>query len=463
MASENFNNNSNNQMFLERNYILNKENKAGEMLKTQYSNTNMSINYINMDENNTPSLNSNNATNSLLNKYEYFPNIDSSEFDYKNKNEINEQMTFIVNSNPNPIGDAQESNYNNFYNDNNASNKNITKDKFQCDDQIYLNNRDKIFNNSINLNLNSNNTRSINKSTNNNTRFSCDNHENSKINRIQNQTLNINWNDYPEGNEINLNRECKNPASKRNYSLNPQSLRSIDNKNKEFYNSAIYKNHMNIIPEITIQPHASLTETKNKNLILKVETENSICHSCHEIVEDNEIIYFCSCERIFHFTCLTEYLFKKCQTIHIPCAECGNQYKIYYFKLIQKDEEENPNSFDYTEIERSNWKGKTIINRNNTIYLNNSSVIDTNINNLDNYEAFCGLAMQINHESMSELISKNENIKNASWNATPNSIGRIPLSPIPLNITPYTGRARTKNVSYINENSENNNFNDGNL
>ncbi len=450
-------------MFLERNYILNKENKAGEMLKTQYSNTNMSINYINMDENNIPSLNSNNATNSLLNKYEYFPNIDSSEFDYKNKNEINEQMTFIVNSNPNPIGDAQESNYNNFYNDNNASNKNITKDKFQCDDQIYLNNRDKIFNNSLNLNLNSNNTRSINKSTNNNTRFSCDNHENSKINRIQNQTLNINWNDYPEGNEINLNRECKNPASKRNYSLNPQSLRSIDNKNKEFYNSAIYKNHMNIIPEITIQPHASLTETKNKNLILKVETENSICHSCHEIVEDNEIIYFCSCERIFHFTCLTEYLFKKCQTIHIPCAECGNQYKIYYFKLIQKDEEENPNSFDYTEIERSNWKGKTIINRNNTIYLNNSSVIDTNINNLDNYEAFCGLAMQINHENMSELISKNENIKNASWNATPNSIGRIPLSPIPLNITPYTGRARTKNVSYINENSENNNFNDGNL
>ena len=76
-------------------------------------------------------------------------------------------------------------------------------------------------------------------------------------------------------------------------------------------------------------------------------------------------------------------------------------------------------------------KGKSLINFNNT------STINTNINNLDNYEVVCGFAMHMNYEGMSELISKSYN-NNSSFIST-DDIGRFPLSPIlPINNTPYS-------------------------
>lgn len=224
---------------------------------------------------------------------------------------------------------------------------------------------------------------------------------------------------------------------------------------------------MNIIPEMAAQSMENMTETKNKNLILNVEEENSICHFCHNILEDNEIIYFCPCERIYHFTCLSEFLSKQNKTIHNPCEECNNNFKIFYFKLVLNNEQENSkeNICDYIQDENqaNSVMDKNTVgnNTNNTFHLNNFSLLDTNINHLENYDKFCGLAMKVNLEGMSELISTSGNVRNSSNITTPNSIARIPLSPIPVNNTPYTGRTKTKHISNTNENSDAIKYNEG--
>lgn len=459
MASENFNNNPNKNMFLNSDLIPNDPNHQGE-IPNHCNNANMFYNNFNGFVNNNENINNFNTSNNLLNKFENCEYENSSEYNFKNPNETNNHQTLNQNNNFKYKGNPHSSNYHSFENN---QNKHFLTENFNCNRKINLSDHERNFNNnSINFNSSTYNNTLINKSTNNNSRLSIDNQENSKHILIENQILNSNFNDSAESNEYFSNKNWKNHAPKRNYSLNPASLRNINYQNKDFLNSVIYQHQMNIIPEMPIRPLTSLTEAKNKNLFLNLEAENSICHSCHEIVDDNEIIYFCSCQRIFHFACLSEFLARNAKTIHNPCDECSNNFKIFYFKLVEKDEEdENQNSYDNTLIEKTNGRSRTNFNGNSTINFNTSSVIDTNINYLDNYENYLSFPMQINHEKMSELISKNEYNKNNFMNTTPYSIGRIPLSPIPINDTPYTGKTKTKNFSIVNQNSENNNQNEG--
>ena len=453
MASENFNNNGNNKIFLDRNKLINHPNLDPKaQFQSNYAN-NLNGNCV-AHKNNYQNIIKNNKTNNSLDALEHCRNNENSIY-FKNQNELKSDFS-------NPINIENNYNQNYIHQTSNYNALQYEKSKFETWNEFNNNNnQEKNLNNSFNFNSSNFNNTLMNKSTNNNTRYSFDYKEISKDQKIENNSINKNWNDSAEAEEIDSNKNHKLPASKRNISLNPSILKNINNPKRDFHNSVINNKHqMNIIPEISSQPFSSLTEKKNKNLFLNVETENSLCYYCHDIVEDNEIIYFCSCERIFHFSCLSDFLTKKGKTIHNSCEECENDYKIFYFKLIIKDEEADLTEFKFPEFSKNNSIGKSCLNGNNSINLNNSSFIDTNINNLENYEALCGLAMQINHESMFELISKNENNKNAYRNTTPHSIGRIPLSPIPIN-TPYTGKTKTINLSNMNENSENIKFNEG--
>lgn len=452
MSSENFTNNTMNCFSRDRTKVENHSYlDQNSILDGNYIN-NHNVIYNNYD-NNVQSQNDKN--NKIQKDNENFTNIGPSEY-ITNQNDLQKYLRNHDNNISNNYDNFKKQNYNysiyDFKNENdiNTINENPNNDNKNLFDNDN-NNQEKNSNNSFNFNSSNFNNTLINKSTNNNTRLSLDNKDYSKNQQLENNSINENSN----AEEKAINNNQKILASKRNYSLNPAALKSM----KYNQNSVIHNKQINIIPHITKQPFSSLTETKNKNLILNVEVENSICYTCHDIIEDNEIIYFCSCERIFHLSCLSEFLTKKGKTIHNPCDECENNYKIFYFKLIKSDDDEEiSNEENFSGAPKNYSMGKSCINGNNSIYLNSNSVTNTNINNLDNYEAMCELAMQINYESMSEIISKNEYTnKSISMNGTPYSIGRIPLSPIPVNITPYTGKSKNKNISYINDNSENNN------
>ena len=73
-------------------------------------------------------------------------------------------------------------------------------------------------------------------------------------------------------------------------------------------------------------------------------------------------------------------------------------------------------------------------------YNENLSLIDTNINNLENYNEMCGIAFYVSSpESLAEIIHK----KNESVCIQQNrEIERIALSPITITTTPYSGKTK---------------------
>ena len=160
---------------------------------------------------------------------------------------------------------------------------------------------------------------------------------------------------------------------------------------------------------------------------------NPICENCHDIIKNNEIIYFCLCNKIYHISCLTNYLNRIYRDVHVPCVDCETNYKIMDFEIKDISVQEN------------------FQNKINNDCLNSYN-IDTNLNNVDNYEELSDIAGRINHERMSELIDKRSNNNNSC--ISPCDTERIPLSPILLNHTPISGKYQRNYISSIQKNSE---------
>jgi len=90
----------------------------------------------------------------------------------------------------------------------------------------------------------------------------------------------------------------------------------------------------------------------------------------------------------------------------------------------------NP-TLDYTEDTNKLHEGSTNANL---------SLIDTNINSLDNYKEMCGIAFYANNpESLAEIIHKKNEVVTIQQNE---EIERIALSPITITTTPYSGKTK---------------------
>ncbi len=486
--------------------LNNKKNENLDNINLQGNyNQNLLIKNNNIKNDNMQLINNENITKNFIKK-ELGMNINKN-FNFHNSSNLNNITNAYINK--------STTNNTRFSYDNIEVSKNNFIDNTNHYNNIFYNNN----NNNYDLSNTINHTFSENFSNN---KYS--DQINNNINILNNQN-------------INFMEKQKDIYTKRNNSLNPSILRNKDlfdqnffinhnnNKQIEIQNSTSYnidlendnihinnndkgnlnKNQQTLIQNISNTVEENQNDDNTKNLVLNIDSGNSTCHFCSDKVNDNEIIYFCSCERIFHFNCLNDFLGKKNKTIHNTCDECKSFFKIFYFKLVENEENENlKNNYNDilnnaslnindTENNKSSFNSEKIndiltgnsnvdensvfsnININTTINLNsnnkfhnsvinphknkiNFSNLDTNINNLDNYQEYCDLALKVNHECMSEIISKKEFEKNFSNINTPNSIGRIPLSPIPISNTPYTGKTRTKNVSsslYRNSDNEN--------
>jgi hypothetical protein len=179
-----------------------------------------------------------------------------------------------------------------------------------------------------------------------------------------------------------------------------------------------------------------LSEKKNLGLTEQVQSkftkENipAFCEICLDYILRGEIIAYCLCEKFFHPNCLIYYLNKQNQNINKPCNDCRNPYKFASY-------EESNNSYEGKQN-----PNVSVTNLSNTLaqtnYHNISTVtVDTNINNLENYEEMNGIAFQLSQEGLVEMISK----------MTESSVGneeisRIALSPITFNTTPYSGKTK---------------------
>ena len=126
----------------------------------------------------------------------------------------------------------------------------------------------------------------------------------------------------------------------------------------------------------------------------KQSTPSLYCQTCNLEIIINEIVYYCSCGKLFHPNCLRQ---KK------SCDECG-----YTYKLGSYDSE----------------------NQNQT-----NSTIDTNINNLENYSEIYNMAVHMSHEGLIERVNKESNFTFDE--------GRVALSPINVSNTPYSGKTKS--------------------
>jgi hypothetical protein len=118
-----------------------------------------------------------------------------------------------------------------------------------------------------------------------------------------------------------------------------------------------------------------------------------MCQICNQGLIKGEIVYFCTCGRFIHTNC-----FKIGKT---NCEDCNLPFKVGSYEL------------DHS-------------------YNGNNSTIDTNINNLENYDELTGMAMHMSSENMVEIISKKDNSFYEDY--------RMALSPINLTNTPYSGK-----------------------
>lgn len=207
--------------------------------------------------------------------------------------------------------------------------------------------------------------------------------------------------------DISITTEIKNPMT------NPKKY----SFRKEYQNF----NNTNILSEKKDE------KTMFNNFSTKIEEEKVFCEICCEDIINGEIIAFCHCKKVYHPNCLVFHLSKLNKNINKPCENC----KILFKFASYEDDETNLNASCFN-ISKNNMTSCTNANTNLT-----NMTVDTNINNLENYNELNGLAFQMTHEGIAEIISK---IGDSSM--IQEEIGRIALSPITMTTTPYSGKTK---------------------
>ena len=256
------------------------------------------------------------------------------------------------------------------------------------------------------------------------------------------------------------------------YCDNPQEI-SIENNNNNFFNKKLPSNILSKkIFNYNNTSNLSSNNNNDNNNSFNNEEEIICCNYCNEIFTKGEIVYYCDCDSYYHPNCLLKMngtnnnnSIINNNSINYNCNVCNTKYNIGIYKLktpinvLNNTNFNNNNNNSYSTLE------KTVIS------------MDTNINNLDNYEKMCNLAYNVNADSMIELIKdnnfNNNNINNSdnfnNDNSNNKSINRIALSPINFSSnTPYNGN-KSKFINsyssgffdnnYNNTNKNNNNIN----
>ena len=260
------------------------------------------------------------------------------------------------------------------------------------------------------------------------------------------------------------------------YCDNPQEM-SINNNNNNFFNKKLpsnilskkifnYNNNINNLTNNNNNDNEN-NNIDNNNDSFNNEEEIICCNYCNEIFSKGEIVYYCECDSYYHPNCLLKMNGNNSinnsinnnnnNSINYNCNVCNTKFNIGIYKLknpINYLNNTNYNNNSYSTLE------KTIIS------------MDTNINNLDNYEKMCNLAYNVNADSMIDFIkdnnnnNSNNNINNSdnynNDNSNNKSFNRIALSPINFSSnTPYNGN-KSKFINSYSSGFFDNNYNNTN-
>lgn len=163
----------------------------------------------------------------------------------------------------------------------------------------------------------------------------------------------------------------------------------------------------------------SSTKNEGKENINPAENELDYCEICVEDIVQGEIVNYCLCGKFYHPNCLIYSINKNLgwnnnSTCSRTCDECNT-------------------IFQFANYKHSNQMDSTI---EKTLRSDNMSLIDTNINNLENYNEMRDMAFHMSSEGLAEMISKRGD------SSCHEEIERIALSPIVLTTTPYSGKTK---------------------
>ena len=210
-------------------------------------------------------------------------------------------------------------------------------------------------------------------------------------------------------------------------------------------------NHSSSCRKILTEKKGILCKHNDTDVSHKLSLFKDICDVCKDLLDQGEIVYYCLCEKFYHPNCLIQ--INKNYTSQ-PCNECLNSYSAGIYKLKSPISSLNTNEKAYANENNINTPL-----RSSASYFDKSTMIsmDTNINQLENYEKICDLASQMNTESLAEIIKLDNNMSllgtisaqkdDAMMNVSfkRNDVGdgnRIALSPITGINTPYSGKSK---------------------
>ena len=276
------------------------------------------------------------------------------------------------------------------------------------------------------------------------------------------------------------------------YSDNNLPDNSAVSKNKQIINLSFIKNNV----ETRETDKFNYTSVKVPKLIsgfnkeTQKEEQKIKCLKCLNFINKGQIVYHCECEETFiHSLCFLKNINE--QNIQI-CPKCKLNLKIGIYELNQPNNTLNTglryktkNKLSALGHKTNNTSKKSSFSMSEKVGSINSNMIstnegeetdeksgicmDTNINDLDDYDKLCDNATDIPLESMIEILNEKEkniskfeeinnndntnykelnirstlingNNKNSEINKT--IINRVALSPLTMTSTPYTCNKR---------------------
>ena len=256
-------------------------------------------------------------------------------------------------------------------------------------------------------------------------------------------------------NNIHLNHMHNQMLSSSNNNNNQCNINEIYCDEPSTYNHLpLNVNHSSSCRKILTEKKGVLCKHNDTDISHKLSLFKDICDVCKDLLDQGEIVYYCLCEKFYHPNCLIQ--INKNYTSQ-PCNECLNNYSAGIYKLKSPISSLNTNEKAYANENNINTPL-----RSSSSYFDKSTMIsmDTNINQLENYEKICDLASQMNTESLAEIIKLDNNMSllgtisahkddamlNVSFKRN-EGIGegngnRIALSPINGTNTPYSGKSK---------------------
>ena len=294
------------------------------------------------------------------------------------------------------------------------------------------------------------------------------------------------------------------------YSNNPiQSIQEI-NKTKQTIDLSFIKNNAETRDTNTSNSN-SVRIPKMISHFNKSEPKEPLkikCYKCENPINKGEIVYYCKCDKGFiHSNCYLKSINEQNNSI---CPKCNSNKSIGIYELNRPNNTLNSGLRFKTKNKNGNH-GNIMINtseKKSSVATNERAVsissnmastnegdesdeknkicMDTNINELEDYDKLCENAVDIPLESMIEILNERENniakiddINNSNKNMAlnirstlinnkknknnnPINIKRTALSPITILNTPYVcnkrkGLSVLKTISNQNINQENNN------